>query len=139
MMSCFAVGGSLTERWNGKGWSIVAVPAKAGSLESVPCTSSTSCFTVGVSHSLTPGRSTTPRSHARDGKSWSVVPSPTPTLGDGGPLQSVSCIEHVELHGRRLLPPRQVLQDRPRCWSTGMANGGRSSPTRTRPVPTAGC
>jgi hypothetical protein len=58
---CWAVGydfptnysGSLTEKWNGKKWSVVSTPnSKSGELIGDDCASSTACLAVGINNKL---------------------------------------------------------------------------------------
>jgi hypothetical protein len=98
--SCMAVGFSnsgsasltLVESWNGTSWSIVASPNPAGaidsSLQSVACSSATSCTAVGYSTNAS-GEATLVESW--DGTSWSIVASPNPAGAIDSSLQSVAC------------------------------------------------
>src|SRR5215469_5786542 len=92
---CFAVGGrsgkTLIEKWNGSTWSIVPSPSPRFSdyLAGVSCPSASSCTAVGsYVNSAQVGDSTLVESW--NGKTWSVVPSPTgPNQTD---LTGVSCL-----------------------------------------------
>jgi hypothetical protein len=96
---CFAVGSSgldphktLVERWNGTAWSVVASPNQPGTfthnrLESVSCTSATSCFAVG---NYDDGAIKT-LVERWNGSAWSIVASPN-TSSDNSRLRSVSCV-----------------------------------------------
>jgi len=106
---CVAVGLSLTgsdvpntlvESWNGVGWTIIPSPhpgnGGANVLSSVSCTSSTNCVAVGIySDQGIAASPTLVGSQALveswNGSEWSVVPSPSPSIGNGGVLASVSC------------------------------------------------
>jgi len=96
---CFAVGDAiygaqgstektLTERWNGTGWSIVPSANQAGSaiseLDGVSCVSATFCVAVGFSqpNMATPGDALVEQ---WNGRTWSIVERPV------GVLQGVSC------------------------------------------------
>ena len=91
---------ALLEQWNGTAWSIVTSPTPRGSLSSslfgVSCTSPSACFAVG-NQSLKirpPGLLSigpVTLTERWDGKTWSVVASPTAQIGEGATLESVSC------------------------------------------------
>ncbi len=98
--SCVAVGGdnfgqTVTETWNGSQWTIVPGPNIAGSdsnLTAVSCTGPASCVAVGWSEGSTPfGPDFQYRTlvAAWDGASWSVAPSPSPSIPSY--LNGVSC------------------------------------------------
>ena len=84
----------LAERWNGAEWSIQAVPAPTGSietfLEDVSCSSSTACTAVGEYRaSLETYRVTWA---ARwNGTEWSVQSTPNPVEQTESRLEGVSC------------------------------------------------
>ena len=83
---------SLVESWNGTVWSVVPSPnpdSPDNVLNSVSCTSSTSCVAVGASGDLYGVNHTLIESW--NGTAWSVVPSPNPDSPDNQ-LRSVSCI-----------------------------------------------
>ena len=98
-ISCMAVGivevghnlspiKTLTERWNGKVWSVIPSPnpahARNSQLLRVSCTSAINCFAVG---SAAGARSSTSTLVERwNGKSWSIVAAP------GSGLRGVSCV-----------------------------------------------
>jgi hypothetical protein len=89
---------TLAETWNGTAWTVVPspspkLPAGGAELNSVSCTSSTSCMAVGetlVSHE--PGGFLVPHplTEAWNGTTWRVVPTPTLTH-TGASLNGVSC------------------------------------------------
>jgi hypothetical protein len=95
---CFAVGTSglspqktLIERWNGASWSILPSPNQPGTftanrLQSVSCTSATSCFAVG---NYDDGAIKT-LIERWNGTAWSIVASPN-TNSENSRLKSVSC------------------------------------------------
>ena len=95
--SCIAVGTAsprgtwgtmLTERWNGKQWSIVAAAVPTGvtgsELFGVSCTSPTSCFAAGAYQTPSGGRTIVER---YNGASWSIANRPNVS----GTLVGVSC------------------------------------------------
>jgi hypothetical protein len=78
-----AVGPALAERWDGKRWSILSLPASPGAAFSdVSCTSSTACTAVGGDSAGAP------LAERWDGMGWSIQPIPTPSTGW---LHGVSC------------------------------------------------
>jgi hypothetical protein len=94
----YAEGGSspaqtLTERWNGRRWSIEPTPnptAVSSELEAVSCTSSTACIAVGHSFKTADvGSAELPLAERWDGTSWSL--QTTPDVGAIGALFGVSC------------------------------------------------
>jgi hypothetical protein len=91
---------TVLEQWNGKAWSIVASPTPKGSsaseLRGVSCTSPSACVAVGdQSLKIRPPGSyaigSVTLTERWDGKTWTVVPSPSPEIGAGAELASVSC------------------------------------------------
>ena len=95
--SCIAVGTAaprgtwgkmLTERWNGKHWSIVAAAVPTGvtgsELFGVSCTSTTSCFVAGAYQTPSGGRTIVERFN---GTRWSIACRPNIS----GTLRGVSC------------------------------------------------
>ena len=94
MTSCFAVGSyvpsgsfasqTLTERWDGSSWTVVAslnLPSQyASSLVSVSCASPTNCVAVG-----------TDLIEQWDGSSWSMAAGPNPVGSVDNVLLHVSC------------------------------------------------
>jgi hypothetical protein len=101
--ACFMVGISayglqgvpvktLTARWNGLNWSIFPSPNSTkvpdNQLQGVSCTSTTNCVAVGYTWISAYGAQSTLVEHW-NGKNWSIVPSPNPSLNSV--LQSVSC------------------------------------------------
>jgi hypothetical protein len=95
---CFATGAdsnkagskTLTERWNGNVWSVVASPNITGVLSAVSCTSATSCFATG-DRTVGSGGNTAPLIERWNGSSWSVTTSPSPAGADRSYLLGVSC------------------------------------------------
>jgi hypothetical protein len=99
---CFAVGRwssstanssyfTLTERFNGTGWAVVASPNVGGqyksALNAVSCTSATFCMAAGVwEHS--PGASLSER---WNGSTWTIAPVSNPAGWTFSRLSSVSC------------------------------------------------
>jgi hypothetical protein len=101
-MRCFAVGNwsndvtgspfyTLTERWNGTGWVIVASPNVSGqyktALNAVSCRSTSFCMAVGVWQHA-PGASVSER---WNGTAWAIVPVSNPAGWTFSQLNSVSC------------------------------------------------
>jgi hypothetical protein len=95
--SCVAVGTAsphgtwgkmLTERWNGKQWTIVSAAAPAGvvgsELYGVSCSSPTSCFAAGAYQTSSGSRSIVER---YNGTKWSIAYR----LAGAGTLRGVSC------------------------------------------------
>ncbi len=95
--SCLAVGNyadashdtlPMAEQWNGTAWSLVTVPAPAGTtdayLEAVACSSATNCFAVGGSMDST-------LTERWSGSAWSIVPSPNPNPSKPNVLSGVAC------------------------------------------------
>ena len=102
--SCVAVGRTelapglmtLVESWNGSVWSVVPSPDVAGGgisgeLESVSCTSSSSCVAAGL-RQLNSNFVTLVESW--NGSAWSVVPSPNVGNEDNW-IFSLSCVSSV--------------------------------------------
>jgi hypothetical protein len=98
--SCFAVGSygtsstskSLIEHWNGRSWAITASSAPSGAsdtrLNGVSCVSSTNCFAVGAYSTDTAEKSLIEH---WNGKTWSIVASPSPGGAEVTDLIGVSC------------------------------------------------
>jgi hypothetical protein len=84
-------GKTLTEAWNGSKWTFVPSPNSENneSLAGVSCVSSRFCVAVGTVYGTFegPGRTVV---ESWNGTEWSLVPSPSPAIGDG--LQGVSCV-----------------------------------------------
>jgi hypothetical protein len=99
-VSCIAVGSKATasaqsaliEHWNGSSWSIVAGPVPTGAetaeLFGVSCAGSTSCNAVGLNISK---RSFAPLAEHWNGKSWSIVATPSVNGSVLTELIAVSC------------------------------------------------
>lgn len=121
---CWAVGISapsevtLTEHWDGAGWTIVPSPNVppsaphihiANYLNSVTCSSSSDCWAVGYSYESTLSSLKTLVQHW-DGSSWSIVSSPNPLASPLAALQGVTCVSTSS------------------CWAVGyytdLTNGG---------------
>ncbi len=98
--SCFAVGSydtntrssTLVEHWNGSKWAIVPSPNPKGSTDveliSVSCPTATSCFAVGYTSSSQSEQALIER---WNGKTWSIMASPTVPSAEIAELTSVSC------------------------------------------------
>jgi hypothetical protein len=86
----------LTERWDGKHWSLLAshTPSRAYTwLSGVSCTRTTSCMTVGYySRSQFNGNGVFTLTERWNGVSWSVVTSPTAGAAVST-LDAVSCVQ----------------------------------------------
>jgi hypothetical protein len=100
--NCWAVGSNqeegspswhtLTERYDGSGWSIVASPDPSGAddsyLVAVACASAGDCWAVG-SYDTDSGHYTLTEQYS--GSAWSIVSSPNPS-SSGALLTAVACI-----------------------------------------------
>jgi hypothetical protein len=91
------------ERWNGKNWSLITVPApsKHANLDAISCGSATDCWASGFSwnHTLVENW---------NGSAWSIVSSPSPVPGPPNVLYGMACASARE------------------CWSAGAAQGTTS-------------
>jgi len=99
--SCFAVGDyvnkadvdvPLAEQWNGRTWSIKAVPHPAGTqitLMSVSCTTAKACTAVGFYDTRSAREA--PLVERWNGKAWKIGNVPAPAKTYGYYLQGVSC------------------------------------------------
>src|SRR5215472_5651482 len=104
--ACTAVGGrlalpgkptgTLAERWDGHTWSIQPTPNAPGHgiklLNSVACTSRSSCMAVGNEFSPATGEGLGTLAERWDGRTWRIVPTfkPAPAGGNAG-FNGVSC------------------------------------------------
>lgn len=83
---------TLTERWNGSSWSIVASPnAKSSQLDKlygVGCATMSACEAIGLHEAA--GQGSLTLSESWNGTSWNIVPSADPTTA-GDSLFGVSC------------------------------------------------
>ncbi|MGC9962963.1 MAG: hypothetical protein ABSE47_13810, partial [Acidimicrobiales bacterium] len=83
----------LVEVWNGTNWKIQAIPNPAGSgyndLAAVSCTGSTACTAVGETFQGSSGQG--PLAEVRNGTSWKVQTTPSPTGEQFSKLTGVSC------------------------------------------------
>ncbi len=101
-------GGTLTELWNGRQWTIVPSPNAPGttenSLTSVSCVGSSFCLAVG-------GNATGPTALWWNGAAWNVVSVALPAGGAGGGLTSVSCVSATtcEMLGRTVVGGAIIL------------------------------
>ena len=84
---------ALAERWNGTSWSIQAVPAPAGSLDSellaVSCSAATACTAAGSE--IDSSQTSVPLAAAWNGTSWSIQSVPGPAGSPGSGLSGLSC------------------------------------------------
>ena len=91
---------TVVEQWNGSKWSVVSTAPPPGStgarLYAASCTSPNNCIAVGDQNlkvrppgSFADGSATL--TERWNGKAWSAVASPSPTIGSGATLLSVSC------------------------------------------------
>jgi hypothetical protein len=101
LSQCFAVGDAdysgpfqtLIEAWTGSAWVLVSSPtpptafASVG-LSGVSCTSASACTTVGEYETRTTEETLI---ESWDGSTWSIVPSPNPSLAENSSLGGVSC------------------------------------------------
>jgi hypothetical protein len=89
---CMAVGGGLTERWNGQRWTTEPFPRPAGAigdgLSGVSCTSARKCTAVGSADISGIGSETLVERW--NGKRWAIQPSPSEGT-EGSPFAGVSC------------------------------------------------
>lgn len=91
---CLAVGSdgnyTMSERWNGTGWSVVPTPSPrldgGDLLSKVACVSTSDCFSIGVENGGT--KDAVPLVEHWNGSAWSLVPTPTVPSAD---LESISC------------------------------------------------
>jgi hypothetical protein len=104
--ACTAVGGRLTppgqpsgtlaERWNGHTWSIQPTPNPPGHgvklLNSVACTSRSSCMAVGNEFNPATGAGLGTLAERWDGRTWRIVPTVKPApAGGNAALNGVAC------------------------------------------------
>ena len=88
--NCLAIGynSSLTERWDGKTWTLLTglklLPTNPG-LSGLSCTSATFCVAAGWH------RNSQTAIEVWNGSDWSLVTSPNPPHFYGGVLNAVSC------------------------------------------------
>jgi hypothetical protein len=125
---CWAVGSNagasmgfqaLSEQYSGAGWSIVPIPAPAGSdqtgLQAVTCISATDCWAVGYSSQgdqEEPGYTEDTLVEQYTGSGWKVVSSPNPPGSTSSQLRAVTCTSAGD------------------CWSVGSSGmaGGNQQP-----------
>lgn len=101
--TCMAVGSfvsakgivlPLTERWNGKRWTVTKGPVKKGAIASalvgVSCVSPTNCVAVG-SMRASVNAPTVPLAERWNGKSWKMSAARTPSGATHAYLNAVSC------------------------------------------------
>lgn len=90
---CWAAGAqgpiTLLEHWDGSSWAGLSVPQPPGTLSSISCSSATDCIAVGAGGSVN-GRPTNPLSVQWNGRSWSVLSTPT-VLTYTTHLSGISC------------------------------------------------
>jgi hypothetical protein len=104
--ACTAVGGrlvppgeptgTLAERWDGHTWRIQPTPNPPGHgiklLDSVSCTSPSSCMAVGVEFDPATGESLGTLAERWDGRAWRIVPTFKPApAGPNAGLNGVAC------------------------------------------------
>ncbi len=89
--------GTLIENWNGTAWSIVPSPTPTGAgvagaiLQSVSCTSASSCMAVGYSTGGSMGLNINDLIEQWNGAAWTIVPGP-PTGQTYDQLTNVQCL-----------------------------------------------
>ena len=89
--------GTLIENWNGTAWSIVPSPTPTGAgvagaiLQSVSCTSASSCMAVGYSTGGSMGLNLNDLIEQWNGAAWTIVPGP-PTGQTYDQLTNVQCL-----------------------------------------------
>ncbi len=101
--ACTAVGGYATtggtgsvlaERWNGKAWSIQAIPTPkvttGDNLYGVSCTSASACTAAGDAFSTKAGADV-PLAESWNGKSWRIETTPSPKGGTNSTFFALSC------------------------------------------------
>ena len=89
-------GGTLAERWNGHTWSIQPTPNPPGHgvklLNSVACTSRSSCMAVGNEFDPVTGESLGTLAERWNGRTWQIVPTFKPApAGPNAGLNGVAC------------------------------------------------
>jgi hypothetical protein len=86
----------LTERWDGKAWSVVSSPYVGlfSQLNRLSCVSAVSCQAAGI---YTPANQDTGRTliESWNGKVWSIAPSPSLSGGAFSQLNGVSCVSSI--------------------------------------------
>ncbi|MGH9297571.1 MAG: hypothetical protein ACRDZP_06285 [Acidimicrobiales bacterium] len=101
--ACTATGGTfgstspLAERWNGVHWAVQSTPAPASAsvshqvitLNGVACVSTTSCSASGE---YAPGGRSAYFLESWNGRSWTMVTTPTPTKFRAGALNGIACV-----------------------------------------------
>jgi len=106
--ACMAVGNykgssgprkTLTERWNGTIWSVVASPNPGGEasarLQGVSCLSSSSCIAAGLSTTgFIPSQEST-LAESWNGSEWTLLTTPNPEGKTFSSLTAVSCSSTV--------------------------------------------
>ncbi len=106
--------GTLIENWNGHAWSIVPSPTPSGAgvvgaiLQSVSCTSASSCMAVGYSTGGSMGLNLNDLIEQWNGAAWTIVPGP-PTGQTYDQLTNVQCLTADD------------------CWAVGNAGPGQQS------------
>jgi alpha-tubulin suppressor-like RCC1 family protein len=81
---------TLTEMWNGTGWSVVPSPdrgSRTNVLNGISCTSATRCIAVGYDYNAGPAEALM---ESWNGGTWSILESPN--IHAGAELKSVSCV-----------------------------------------------
>jgi hypothetical protein len=85
-------GGTLTEGWNGAGWTIQRTPhppdATASFLSAVSCVSPRSCTAVGFTNRASGGKTLAER---WNGAGWAIQRTPTPAAAANVQLVGISC------------------------------------------------
>jgi hypothetical protein len=83
----------LAERWNGKRWTIVRTPSRAGSVQTflgqVSCTSRSACTTIGEQHSATGIVHTV--AERWNGATWRIQSTPNPPKVQFASLSGTAC------------------------------------------------
>ena len=85
---------TLTERWNGTAWSIMATPNTGGptGLNQVSCTSATMCMAVGSQTKGIGDGLVKTLTERWDGSSWSIIASPNPATSLQTQFAGVACV-----------------------------------------------
>jgi hypothetical protein len=127
-------GGTLAERWDGRKWRIQATPSLPGKavklLNSVACTSRSSCMAVGNEFDPATGESLGTLAERWNGRTWRIVPTfkPAPT-GANAAFNGVACTSASACTAVGNRTPVKTLAER---WN------GRTWQVQATPNPSGG-